>query len=93
MLSSLAESKPGKEYEDRAYNSSLLLKKLACEHPMLLLRYILAILEREHLSVYLFQTQCFHKIRCFERMTRVFVQTDHGAERSRTFGIGDYFQI
>lgn len=93
MLSSLAESKPGKEYEDRAYNSSLLLKKLACEHPMLLLRYILAILEREHLSVYLFQTQCFHKIRCFERMTRVFVQTDHGAERSRTFGIGDYFLI
>nr|XP_058960995.1 integrator complex subunit 1-like isoform X3 [Pocillopora verrucosa] len=40
VLSSLAESKPGKEYEDRAYNSSLLLKKLACEHPMLLLRHL-----------------------------------------------------
>ena len=56
VLSCLAESKPGKEYEDRAYNSSLLLKKLACEHPMLLLRYILTIMEREQLSfaVYLF---------------------------------------
>lgn len=51
MLSSLAESKPGKEYEDRAYNSSLLLKKLACEHPMLLLRYILTILEHEQLPL------------------------------------------
>lgn len=51
MLSSLAESKPGKEYEDRAYNSSLLLKKLACEHPMLLLRYIRTILEHEQLSL------------------------------------------
>jgi len=38
LLTTLADSKPGKEYEDRAYNTSLLLRKLACQHPMLLLR-------------------------------------------------------
>jgi len=40
VLTTLADSKPGKEYEDRAYNTSLLLKKLACQHPMLLLRHL-----------------------------------------------------
>lgn len=40
VLTCLADSKPGKEYEDRAYNTSLLLKKLACQHPMLLLRHL-----------------------------------------------------
>ena len=40
VLTTLADSKPGKEYEDRAYNTSLLLRKLACQHPMLLLRYV-----------------------------------------------------
>jgi len=40
LLTTLADSKPGKEYEDRAYNTSLLLRKLACQHPMLLLRHL-----------------------------------------------------
>lgn len=40
VLTTLADSKPGKEYEDRAYNTGLLLKKLACQHPMLLLRHL-----------------------------------------------------
>ncbi|XP_048575697.1 integrator complex subunit 1 [Nematostella vectensis] len=40
VLTTLADCRPGREYEDKANNASLLCRKIAATHPMLLLRHL-----------------------------------------------------